>query len=164
MNADLQNLALSMLKTDIENQVPMPNGTIAHFQQIATALQGGLMSTMTGAAMTTSPQAAAARPVQAFAPELPERPARPAVPVENSITDDGKFLICLEDGTQHVMLKRYLRRRYNMSPEQYRLRWNLPSSYPMVSPSYSQLKSQAAFSMGFGTIEARIRENRHQAA
>ncbi|MGY8607724.1 MucR family transcriptional regulator [Gluconobacter cerinus] len=159
MNADLQNLALSMLKTDIENQVPMPNGTIAHFQQIATALQGGLAS-----AMTTSPLAAAPSPVQAFAPELPERPVRPAVPVENSITDDGKYLICLEDGTQHVMLKRYLRRRYNMTPEQYRLRWNLPSSYPMVSPGYSQLKSQAAFSMGFGTIEARIRENRHQAA
>ncbi|WP_062497255.1 MucR family transcriptional regulator [Gluconobacter potus] len=163
MNADLQNLALSMLKTDIENQVPMPNGTIAHFQQIATALQGGLMSTMTVSKMTTSPQAED-RPVQAFAPELPERPARPAVPVENSITEEGKFLICLEDGTQHVMLKRYLRRRYNMTPEQYRLRWNLPSTYPMVSPSYSRLKSQAAFSMGFGTIEARIRENRHQAA
>ncbi|MGE3642723.1 MAG: MucR family transcriptional regulator [Beijerinckiaceae bacterium] len=56
----------------------------------------------------------------------------PAVPVEESVFDD--FIVCLEDGKQFKSLRRHLRSRYNMSPEEYREKWRLPPDYPMVAP------------------------------
>src|SRR6266436_920093 len=65
----------------------------------------------------------------------PEPVARPeaAVPIKKSVTPD--FIVCLEDGKKMKMLKRHLRTAYDMSPEQYRERWNLPADYPMVAPN-----------------------------
>ena len=62
---------------------------------------------------------------------------KPAVPVKKSITPD--FLICLEDGMKFKSLKRHLRTRYNLSPEAYREKWDLPHDYPMVAPNYACL-------------------------
>lgn len=76
-----------------------------------------------------------------------ERPD-PAVPVSKSITPD--FLICLEDGRKLKMLKRYLRTRYNLTPEEYRARWGLPADYPMVAPNYAKVRSQKAKEIGLG--------------
>jgi predicted transcriptional regulator len=67
---------------------------------------------------------------------------RPAVPVDESITED--YLVCLNDGQKVRALKRYLQRKYAMSPEQYRKMWGLPKEYPMVAPSYSALRSKIA--------------------
>lgn len=87
---------------------------------------------------------------------LPLRePREPAVPVEESVSPD--FIICLEDGVRCKILKRYLRSRYAMSPEQYRRRWNLPESYPMVAPSVSQARSEAAKKMQLGGAKAHRR-------
>lgn len=72
----------------------------------------------------------------------------PAVPVSQSITPD--FLICLEDGRKLKMLRRYLRSRYSMTPEEYRERWNLPADYPMVAPNYAKLRSKHAKNIGLG--------------
>lgn len=72
----------------------------------------------------------------------------PAVPVSKSITPD--FLICLEDGRKLKMLRRYLRSRYGMTPEEYRERWNLPADYPMVAPNYAKLRSKHAKNIGLG--------------
>jgi predicted transcriptional regulator len=66
----------------------------------------------------------------------------PSVSVEESITKD--YLICLDDGRKLRSLKRYLRRKYALSPEEYRMRWNLPADYPMVAPSYAELRSKIA--------------------
>jgi predicted transcriptional regulator len=57
----------------------------------------------------------------------------PAVPVRSSVKHD--YIICLEDGAKLKMLKRYLRSRFDMSPEEYCTKWNLPRDYPMVSPA-----------------------------
>jgi predicted transcriptional regulator len=76
-----------------------------------------------------------------------ERP-RPAVPVSKSVTND--YIICLEDGRKLKMLKRYLRARYDMSPEDYRRRWGLPADYPMVAPSYTVRRSEFAKAIGLG--------------
>jgi predicted transcriptional regulator len=65
-----------------------------------------------------------------------------AVPIEESITHD--YLICLEDGKKLRSLKRYLRTKYGLSPEEYRTRWGLPADYPMVAPAYSALRSEIA--------------------
>jgi predicted transcriptional regulator len=87
---------------------------------------------------------------------LPLRdPREPAVPVEESVQPD--FIICLEDGVRCKILKRYLRSRFGMNPEQYRRRWNLPDSYPMVAPSVSQARSQAAKKMQLGGAKAHRR-------
>lgn len=83
------------------------------------------------------------------AEESPDSEAlSPAVPVSKSITPD--FLICLEDGRKLKMLRRYLRSRYSMTPEEYRERWNLPADYPMVAPNYAKLRSKHAKNIGLG--------------
>lgn len=73
----------------------------------------------------------------------------PAISIEDSITPD--YLICLEDGVSKKMLKRHLKKAYNLTPDQYRLRWGLPSSYPMVAPNYSKARSSIAKDIGLGT-------------
>ena len=78
----------------------------------------------------------------------PEPKSKPAVPISKSITDD--HIICLEDGKKLKMLKRYLRSQYDMSPDDYRRKWGLPSDYPMVAPAYSRKRSSFAKSIGLG--------------
>jgi predicted transcriptional regulator len=60
------------------------------------------------------------------------------------------YIICLEDGKKFKSLKRHLRTHYNMTPEQYREKWDLPSDYPMVAPNYAQARSTLAKRMGLG--------------
>ena len=79
------------------------------------------------------------------------RPA-PAVPISKSITPD--HIICLEDGRKLKMMKRYLRSRYNLTPEEYRVRWGLPSDYPMVAPNYAKRRSAFAKEIGLGRKRA----------
>ncbi|MET4682818.1 MucR family transcriptional regulator [Brevundimonas faecalis] len=80
--------------------------------------------------------------------EAEPEPKEPAVPVRKSITPD--FLICLEDGRKFKSLKRHLRTKYNMSPEEYRDKWGLPKDYPMVAPNYAKARSDLAKQMGLG--------------
>ena len=75
-------------------------------------------------------------------------PKEPAVPIKKSITPD--FLICLEDGRKFKSLKRHLRTKYNMSPEDYRAKWGLAKDYPMVAPNYAKARSDLAKQMGLG--------------
>ena len=84
---------------------------------------------------------AGAEPVAAVAKE-------PAVSVKRSITPD--YLICLEDGRQFKSLKRHLRTKYDLSPEEYRAKWSLPKDYPMVAPNYARARSELAKQMGLG--------------
>lgn len=78
-----------------------------------------------------------------------DRPGlKPAVPIKKSITDD--HIVCLEDGKKFKSLKRHLRTRYDMSPEEYREKWGLPRDYPMVAPNYAKQRSALARKMGLG--------------
>lgn len=78
---------------------------------------------------------------------VPDRP-NPAVPIRRSVEPD--YLVCLEDGRKLKMLKRHLKSQYNMSPEQYRQKWGLPSDYPMVAPRYAEQRSALAKELGLG--------------
>jgi predicted transcriptional regulator len=80
--------------------------------------------------------------------EAPAEPAKPAVSLKKSVNPD--YLVCLEDGKRFKSLKRHLRSRYNMTPEQYRDKWGLPADYPMVAPNYAVARSQLAKKMGLG--------------
>jgi predicted transcriptional regulator len=77
-----------------------------------------------------------------------QAPKEPAVPIKRSITPE--YLICLEDGRKFKSLKRHLRTKYNMSPEEYRTKWNLAKDYPMVAPNYAKARSDLAKQMGLG--------------
>lgn len=81
-------------------------------------------------------------------PEKEEVKLEPAVSIRNSVKPD--YIVCLEDGKKLKMLKRYLRTNYNMSPEEYRTRWNLPADYPMVAPNYSEKRRGLAKQIGLG--------------
>ena len=78
----------------------------------------------------------------------PAEKQKPAVPISRSIQQD--YIVCLEDGARLKMLKRYLRSRYNMSPEDYRRKWGLPPDYPMVAPAYAARRSDFARQIGLG--------------
>ncbi len=73
---------------------------------------------------------------------------KPSVSIKKSITPE--FLICLEDGKKLKMLKRYLRSRYGLSPDQYRTKWGLPADYPMVASNYAAQRSAFAKKIGLG--------------
>ena len=82
---------------------------------------------------------------QAAAPGVRQKPA---APISRSVQPD--YIICLEDGARLKMLKRYLRSRYDMSPEDYRRKWGLPADYPMVAPNYAARRSDFAKQIGLG--------------
>lgn len=77
-----------------------------------------------------------------------QRP-QPAIPIKKSVTPD--HIICLEDGRKLKMLKRHLKTAYNLTPEMYRERWQLPPDYPMVAPNYAKQRSSLAKKIGLGT-------------
>jgi predicted transcriptional regulator len=88
-------------------------------------------------------------------PTTPERP-EPAVPPAKSVFND--HIVCLEDGRKLKMLKRHLMSAYKMTPLQYRQRWGLPASYPMVAPAYARQRSALAKKIGLGTMPRRRRK------
>lgn len=94
-------------------------------------------------------------PVAEAAPE-------PAVSIRSSIKND--HIVCLEDGKKLKMLKRHLATRYNLTPDQYRARWNLPADYPMVAPAYAEKRRELAKKIGLGRKPAAKRPGRKPAA
>jgi predicted transcriptional regulator len=75
-------------------------------------------------------------------------PPKPAVSVKRSVTPE--YIVCLEDGLKFKSLKRHLRTRYNLTPDQYREKFGLPPDYPMVAPNYAAARSKLAKDMGLG--------------
>ena len=82
------------------------------------------------------------------APSTTDTKQTPAVSIKRSVTPD--YLICLEDGQKLKMLKRYLRTKYDLTPDEYREKWGLRSDYPMVAPSYSAQRTALAKKIGLG--------------
>ena len=97
------------------------------------------------------------QPVQVAEP-APE----PAVSIRSSVKPD--HIVCLEDGKKLKMLKRHLMTHYNMTPEQYRARWNLPADYPMVAPNYAEKRRELAKKIGLGRKPGAKRGRKPRAA
>ncbi len=93
-------------------------------------------------------EAEPAAPAEKAQPAMPQ----PAVPVRKSVFPD--YIICLEDGKQLKMLKRHLSSAFNLTPRQYREKWGLDASYPMVAPNYAAKRSSLAKQIGLGTRRA----------
>ena len=86
--------------------------------------------------------------LESDASEAEVEPPKPAVAIRKSITPD--FIVCLEDGKKLKMLKRHLRTTYDMTPDEYRAKWNLLPDYPMVAPNYAKQRSEFAKKIGLG--------------
>ena len=80
--------------------------------------------------------------------EEPVEELKPAVSIKKSVTDE--YIICLEDGKKLKMLKRHLATAYDMTPDEYRAKWGLPSDYPMVAPAYARKRQELAKKIGLG--------------
>lgn len=88
--------------------------------------------------------------------EEPETaPLVPAVPIKKSVHPD--YIVCLEDGKRFKFLKRHLRSTFNLTPEEYRAKWDLEPDYPMVAPNYAATRSELAKKMGLGSKHGRIK-------
>ncbi len=100
----------------------------------------------------------------AEAPVVASAPAArgPAVPIELSVTPD--YIVCLEDGRRFKMLKGHLRAAYDLSPRQYREKWDLPEDYPMVAPNYREKRAEMAREMGLGHMRKNKPEDGRKAA
>lgn len=72
----------------------------------------------------------------------------PAVPISQSVQPD--YIACLECGQRFKSLKKHLRTNYDLSPEEYKAKWGLPSDYPMVCPDYAKRRSSLAKKIGLG--------------
>lgn len=79
----------------------------------------------------------------------------PAVNPKRSVSDD--FIICLEDGKKFKSLKRHLMTHYGLTPAQYREKWGLDPSYPMVAPNYAAARSELAKQIGLGRKQVTVR-------
>ena len=75
-------------------------------------------------------------------------PDKPAIAPRKSVGAD--YIVCLEDGLRFKSLKRHLRTAHDMTPQQYRAKWELPANYPMVAPNYAETRSELARRMGLG--------------
>ncbi len=95
----------------------------------------GLIATVHQALATVGTEEAAGKP-------------KPAVSIKQSVKPE--YIVCLEDGKKHKMLKRHLKAAHNMTPDDYRKRWGLPSDYPMVPPKYAAARSALAKKFGLG--------------
>jgi predicted transcriptional regulator len=86
-------------------------------------------------------------------PVVVEPKQEPAVSIRASIKPD--YIVCLEDGKKLKMLKRHLMTHYQMTPDEYRAKWNLPADYPMVAPNYAEQRRMLAKKIGLGTTRSR---------
>ena len=75
----------------------------------------------------------------------------------NQPVEAPDYIVCLEDGKKLKMLKRHLMTHYQMTPEDYRAKWNLPADYPMVAPNYAEQRRNLAKKIGLGTKRRRTR-------
>jgi predicted transcriptional regulator len=83
---------------------------------------------------------------KAVAPEAEEKKLTPAQ-IRRSITPDA--IISFEDNRPYKTMRRHLAAR-GMTPDEYRSKWGLPRDYPMVAPSYSEMRSNFAKERGLG--------------
>ncbi|UKK86296.1 MucR family transcriptional regulator [Sphingopyxis sp. BSN-002] len=79
-------------------------------------------------------------------PEVTE--AVPIVSIRASVKPD--YLVCLECGQKAKTLRRHLNTAHELDEAAYRDKYNLPASYPMTAPSYSEKRREMAKSIGLG--------------
>jgi|HigsolmetaGSP11D_1036233.scaffolds.fasta_scaffold02055_3 Predicted transcriptional regulator len=113
-----------------------PDEVLSFVRSLSTELSGILLYGPGRAEAVNRSEIADAQAASSAGPGWADLPKEPAVPIEQSVREDA--IVCLFDGEPRKMLHRYIRAKYNMSPERYRLYWNLPENYPMTAPGYKR--------------------------
>lgn len=80
--------------------------------------------------------------------EAPKVAFTPAVDTKASVFSD--HILCLECGKSLKSLKRHLKAEHNLTEDQYRAKWDLPDSYPMIAPDYADKRREIAKRIGLG--------------
>ena len=124
-SSELMALTTDIVASHVSNNAVAVTDLPSLIQQVYIALSG----------LGNAPAGSASRP-------------HPAVPIKKSVLPE--YIVCLEDGKKLKMLKRHLATSYNMTPDQYRTRWNLPADYPMVAPAYAEKRRELAKKIGLG--------------
>ncbi len=94
--------------------------------------------------------------------DRPVQSREPAVPIKTSVKPS--YIVCLEDGKKQKTLKRHLRTAHDLSPQEYRQKWDLPDDYPMVAPKSAERRSTLAKKIGLGRKPGEKPKARKQAA
>ncbi|MBI5576880.1 MAG: MucR family transcriptional regulator [Deltaproteobacteria bacterium] len=84
---------------------------------------------------------------------------KPAVPVNKAFGADKVF--CLECGKGFTTLKKHLAISHNLSPKDYRKKFNIPAKTPLVARNYSESKKKIAQKLG---LAAKLAEGRKKRA
>ena len=130
----------------------MPEQTSANYVELAADLVSAYVSNNSVPTSELPSLIAAVHASLQFmaegAKEQPKEPLVPAVPIKKSVQPD--YIVCLEDGKKFKSLKRHLRTKFDMTPDQYRAKWDLPRDYPMVAPNYASRRSELAKALGLG--------------
>jgi len=124
-----------------------PNSLVAQTAAIVTSYLGNTAVSVTDVPALIETVHRALANASSQTAQVEEKPT-PAVPIRKSVTPD--FIVCLEDGKQVRMLKRYIKTHFNLTPEEYRRRWGLAEDYPMTAPNYSKRRSELAKAIGLG--------------
>jgi predicted transcriptional regulator len=97
--------------------------------------------------------------LRATAPSEPSKPeAVPAVPIKKSVAADA--ITCLYDGKKFKTLRRHLRISHGETPKEYREKWKLPASYPLIAPVYAEQRSRVAKEIGLGRAKGKPKRGR----
>lgn len=118
------SLAAQIVSAYIVNNEVAPQALPAFIREVCRAL--------------TSVELATAEPKQ----------AEPVVAPKKSVFTDR--ILCLICGDGFKMLKRHISTHHQMTPGEYRAKWNLPASYPMVAADYAERRSKLAIDSGLG--------------
>lgn len=130
----------------------MPSKTLEHTVDIVSAFVGSnhvpidKLASLIGSVHQSLAGLDGSAEVASPLPNVLEK-QKPAVSVKRSVSTD--HIVSLENGKPYRSLKRHLAQQ-GMTPDQYRIKWNLPSDYPMVAESYSKRRAEVARSMGLG--------------
>ncbi len=81
-------------------------------------------------------------------PEVAEQDFTPAVSARKSLASPD-YIVSMIDGKPYKTLRRHLS-THGLTPDDYRARYNLPATYPMVAPSYSEARRETAKRLGLG--------------
>ena len=130
----------------------MPEQTSANYVELAADLVSAYVSNNPVPTSELPSLIAAVHASLQFVAEGPKKqpkePLVPAVSIKKSVQPD--YIVCLEDGKRFKSLKRHLRTKFDMTPDQYREKWGLPRDYPMVAPNYASRRSELAKAIGLG--------------
>lgn len=141
-----------------------PNSDIAALtvQLLSAYLANNTVGADDLAGLIRSTRAALTEGTAPTSPEPETLTYEPAVSVRKSLASDD-HIVSLIDGKPYKALKRHLT-SHGLTPEQYRERYSLPATYPMVAPAFAAQRREIAKKIGLGNRNSALAETKASAS